>query len=64
MMCVCFLQIPAEEVEKLAKKKVSPCSEFSETMATFSYSPRAIPDTKTAEVRAILCMYVYICTST
>lgn len=54
-----FTQIPAEEVEKLAKKKVSPCSDFSGTMATFTYSPRAIPDAKTAEVMAYLVCTLY-----
>ena len=48
-VCVC-LQVPAEEVERLAKKEIAECSEFSENIATFSYSPRAIAETRTAEV--------------
>lgn len=43
------MQIPGEEVDKLANKKIAVCSEFSEVMATFTYSPRAIPDTRSAE---------------
>jgi cGMP-dependent 3',5'-cyclic phosphodiesterase len=48
------MQVPAEEVERLAQKEIAVCSEFSDSIATFSYSPRAIPETRTAEVGWLL----------
>lgn len=46
-------------MDKLANKKIAVCSEFSEVMATFTYSPRAIPDTRSAEVHVIAVWVVY-----
>ena len=53
----------AEEVEKLATKDIVECTEFSEAIATFTYTPRSIPDARTAEVLhkiVLLCVPSFI----
>ena len=38
------------KLRDLTGKEVAKCSQFSSDFATFTYSPRSIPELKTAEV--------------
>ncbi|CAI8043683.1 cGMP-dependent 3',5'-cyclic phosphodiesterase, partial [Geodia barretti] len=49
------MQVSTEEVEKLATKDIVECTEFSEAIATFTYTPRSIPDARTAEAVISMC---------